>query len=47
MRADADVAFEALTRWADGHDTGIYSYDTLRQLCPCEQCQPARVETTT
>jgi DUF971 family protein len=21
--------------WADGHETGIYSYQYLRQLCPC------------
>jgi DUF971 family protein len=26
-------------QWSDGHDSGIYSYDTLRALCPCEQCQ--------
>jgi DUF971 family protein len=25
--------------WSDRHDTGIYSYDTLRQLCPCEPCR--------
>lgn len=25
-------------QWTDRHDTGIYSYDTLRQLCPCAQC---------
>jgi len=25
-------------RWGDGHDTGIYSYDYLRQLCPCGDC---------
>ena len=24
-------------RWSDGHDTGIYTYDRLRALCPC--CQ--------
>lgn len=24
--------------WSDGHDTGIYSYRTLRALCPCEVC---------
>lgn len=24
-------------RWSDDHDTGIYSYDRLRELCPC--CQ--------
>ncbi|MEO8603268.1 MAG: DUF971 domain-containing protein [bacterium] len=21
--------------WGDGHETGIYSYPYLRQLCPC------------
>ncbi len=26
-------------QWSDRHDTGIYSYGTLRQLCPCEECQ--------
>jgi len=26
--------------WNDGHNTGIYSYDYLRKICPCEQCQP-------
>jgi len=24
--------------WADGHNTGIYSFRTLRGLCPCEDC---------
>lgn len=28
--------------WGDGHDTGIYSYRYLRELCPC--CVPAAVE---
>jgi len=33
-------------QWSDRHDTGIYSYDTLRQLCPCAQChKPAAEET--
>jgi len=27
-------------QWSDRHDTGIYSYDTLRELCPCAQCHP-------
>jgi DUF971 family protein len=22
-------------RWSDGHDTGIYTHERLRQLCPC------------
>jgi DUF971 family protein len=25
--------------WGDGHRTGIYSFKTLRALCPCDQCQ--------
>jgi len=25
--------------WSDGHDTGIYSYDYLRAICPCEACR--------
>ncbi len=24
--------------WGDGHDTGIYSYRYLRELCPCPTC---------
>ncbi len=27
-------------RWDDGHSTGIFSYDYLRSLCPCEACRP-------
>ena len=26
-------------KWSDGHDTGIYSFDQLRRLCPCEACR--------
>ncbi len=26
-------------RWSDGHDTGIYPYEFLRRLCPCEECR--------
>lgn len=25
--------------WSDGHNTGIYSYDHLRKICPCEECR--------
>jgi DUF971 family protein len=28
-------------QWSDGHDTGIYSYQTLRGLCPCAHCDSA------
>lgn len=29
-------------QWSDGHDSGIYSYETLRELCPCETCAGAK-----
>lgn len=28
--------------WNDGHQHGIYSWDYLRDICPCEQCRAAR-----
>lgn len=27
--------------WSDGHNTGIYSYDHLRRICPCTECRAA------
>ena len=24
--------------WSDEHDTGIYTFKRLRELCPCEEC---------
>ena len=28
--------------WADGHDTGYYTYESLRDNCPCPTCTIAR-----
>ena len=28
--------------WNDGHATGIYSFEHLRKICPCEECQNSR-----
>lgn len=25
-------------QWSDGHATGIYPYDLLRRVCPCDAC---------
>jgi DUF971 family protein len=25
--------------WNDGHSTGIYSFDHLRNICPCDECR--------
>jgi DUF971 family protein len=27
--------------FTDGHSTGIYSYDLLRNICPCPECAKA------
>jgi DUF971 family protein len=29
--------------FTDGHATGIFSYDHLRNICPCPQCSSSRV----
>jgi DUF971 family protein len=28
--------------WSDGHNTGIYSWDHLREVCPCGDCRRNR-----
>ena len=28
--------------WTDGHNTGIYSYDLLREVCACDECKAKR-----
>jgi len=25
--------------WSDGHNLGIYTFDYLRKLCPCDECK--------
>ena len=25
-------------QWSDGHNTGIYSWEYLRSICPCPEC---------
>lgn len=30
--------YALLLEWGDGHQTGIYAYRRLRDLCPCPQC---------
>lgn len=37
--ASAPVGNYALNfKFNDGHDTGIYSYEHLRRICPCPEC---------
>lgn len=28
--------------WNDGHELGIYSWQFLRDVCPCDECKAAR-----
>ena len=30
--------------WNDGHSAGIYSYELLRRICPCAECEARRRE---
>lgn len=30
--------------WNDGHNSGIYSFQHLRSVCPCEECRALRGE---
>ena len=27
--------------WSDGHNSGIYSYEHFRRICPCPECKSA------
>lgn len=29
-------------KWSDGHSSGIYSYDLLREQCACQLCRKPR-----
>jgi len=29
-------------KWNDGHQSGIYSWEYLRSICPCGECQSSR-----
>jgi DUF971 family protein len=28
--------------WNDGHATGIYSFEHLRNICPCDECRSGK-----
>ena len=31
-------AYAVQIAWSDGHDTGIYTFESLRRACPCPEC---------
>ena len=28
--------------WGDGHETGLYAWEYLREICPCDECSSRR-----
>jgi len=39
LKIDLVGRYAMSIEWSDGHQTGIYSFDKLRKLCPCEVCK--------
>jgi DUF971 family protein len=46
VSARAVGAYAISFTWEDGHNEGIYAWDYLRALCPCEKCDHEREATT-
>jgi ATP-binding protein involved in chromosome partitioning len=34
-------AYGMRINWSDNHSTGIYTFEHLRRICPCSQCEEA------
>ena len=41
--AEAVGRYAVRLLWNDGHNTGIYSFAHLRDICPCAACQAERL----
>jgi DUF971 family protein len=39
LRVEEVGSYAIRIDWNDGHNTGIYSFDHLRQICPCYICK--------
>ena len=44
LQAEAVGKYAIRFQWNDGHELGIYSWDFLREYCPCEACAAERAE---
>ncbi len=38
-RVEAVGAYALRIHWNDGHNAGIYSFEHLRDICPCDPCK--------
>ena len=45
VRIDPVGRYAIHIAWSDGHTTGIYSFDHLRAICPCERCRSSTERT--
>lgn len=39
LKAEPVGAYAIRIHWNDGHNAGIYSYEHLRDICPCADCR--------
>ncbi len=39
LKIDLVGRYAISIQWSDGHSTGIYSFEMLRKMCPCEKCR--------
>ncbi len=46
LKADLVGRYALQIYWNDAHSTGIYTFDYLRDLCPCTDCEAARDKVT-
>ena len=42
LKIDLIGRYAMSIQWSDGHNTGIYAFDRLRAMCPCESCRLTR-----
>jgi ATP-binding protein involved in chromosome partitioning len=43
-RIDLVGTYAIRIAWSDGHSTGMYPYDYLLALCPCDGCKGGKAE---
>jgi DUF971 family protein len=41
LHAEAVGNYAVRIHWSDGHNSGIYSWEHLRKICPCAECRAA------
>jgi len=44
ISAEAVGKYAIQFKWNDSHDAGIYSWQFLREICPCGECQKGKAQ---